>query len=202
MSKLQTSYRHEPQTNMTRVRSGFQFRDNGLGFSPITLIVHWIVAAVLLSILAIEVVRFFSPSVETTRVLNLLGAVLFPISIYRFWARVTSYHPLPLGTPNPVELIISRSVALGLALAMALLPLAAWLTKSADGEPIELPGRLFIPSLIPQNHEAAQIFGILFDIGATAFLLGFALHIFGACKNHFVLKNDTLKRMLGKHVEL
>jgi cytochrome b561 len=187
---------------MSRMRSGFQLRDSGLGFSLITVIVHWIVAAVLLSILAIEVVRFFSPSVETTRVLNLLGAVLFPISIYRFWARVNSYHPLPLGTPNPVEVIISRSVAVGLALAMALLPLAAWLTKSAAGELIELPGGLVIPSLIPQNHEAAQTFGILFNIGATAFLLGLALHIFGACKNHFMLKNDTLKRMLGKHVEL
>ncbi|WP_423907539.1 cytochrome b [Caballeronia sp.] len=187
---------------MTRVQSGFQLRDNGLGFSLITIIVHWIVAAVLLSIIAIEVVRFFSPGVEMTRVLNVLGAVLFPISIYRFWARVTSYHPLPLGTPNPVELIVSRSVALGLALGLALLPLAAWLAKSAAREPIELPGGLFIPSLIAQNHEAAQIFGILFKIGATAFLLGLALHIFGACKNHFMLKNDTLKRMLGKHVEL
>ena len=33
-------------------------------------------------------------------------------------------------------------------------------------------------------------------------VLGLALHIFGACKNHFVLKNDALKRMLGKRVEL
>jgi cytochrome b561 len=101
-----------------------------------------------------------------------------------------------------VEVIISRSVAVGLALAMALLPLAAWLTKSAAGEPVVLPGGLIIPALIAQNREAAQVFGILFKIGATPFLFGLVLHIFGACKNHFVLKNDTLKRMLGKHVEL
>ena len=43
---------------------------------------------------------------------------------------------------------------------------------------------------------------VLFKIGATAFLAGLALHMFGAFKNHFLLKNDALKRMLGKHVEL
>lgn len=202
MSKLQTSYTQEAQTSPPRVQRGFRLRDSGLGFSPITIVVHWIVAAIVLSIIAVEIMRSFAPGSELTRVLNLLGVVLFPVSIYRVWARVTSYHPLPVGTPNPVEVIISRSVALGLALAMALLPLAAWLTKSAGGEPIVLPGGLIVPSLIPKNHEAAQIFGILFKIGATLFLLGLVLHIFGACKNHFLLKNDALKRMLGKHVEL
>jgi cytochrome b561 len=52
------------------------------------------------------------------------------------------------------------------------------------------------------NHQVAQIVEVLFWIGATPFLLGLVLHIFGACKNHFLLKNDALKRMLGKHVEL
>lgn len=202
MSKLQKSSTQEPQTGMPRMKSGFRLRDSGLGFSPVTIVIHWIVAVIVLSIIAIEIVRSLAPGSELTRVLNLLGAVLFPISIYRFWARVTSYHPLPVGTPNPVEVIISRSVAVGLALAMALLPLAAWLTKSAAGEPVVLPGGLIIPALIAQNREAAQVFGILFKIGATPFLFGLVLHIFGACKNHFLLKNDALKRILGKHVEL
>jgi superoxide oxidase len=52
------------------------------------------------------------------------------------------------------------------------------------------------------NAQAAQVFEVLFRIGAAPFVLGLALHIFGACKNHFVLKNDALKRMLGKRVEL
>ncbi|TFW34285.1 cytochrome B, partial [Pseudomonas fluorescens] len=47
-----------------------------------------------------------------------------------------------------------------------------------------------------------EVVDVLFNIGASAFLAGLALHVFGAVKNHFLLKNDTLKRMLGKHVEL
>jgi superoxide oxidase len=183
-------------------KTGFQLRDNGLGFSPITIVLHWVVALLVLAIIAIEVILYVTPDHELDKVLNLLGALLFPISAYRFWARVTSYHPLPVGTPNPVEVIVSRSVATALALAMVLLPIAAWLAKSAAGLPVDLPGGLHIPAPISPDHQAARIFEVLFRIGATPFVLGLALHIFGACKNHFVLKNDALKRMLGKRVEL
>lgn len=183
-----------------------QLRDNGLGFSPITLVMHWFVAALLFAIvglgIAIPQIGDEARRVDLGQVQNLLGTVLFVVSIYRFWARVTSYHPLPVGTPNPMEVIISRSVAVALALAMVLLPIAVWLYRSAAGVPIDLPGGFSIPVLVGPNESVKNVVGVLFNIGATAFLAGLGLHIFGACKNHFVLKNDAVKRMLGKHVEL
>jgi superoxide oxidase len=183
-----------------------QLRDNGLGFSPITIALHWIVAVLLFSIIGIGVVLLGTgdgaQSMELVRTQNLLGTALFAISVYRFWARITSYHPLPVGTPNPIEVIVSRSVAVGLALAMVLLPVAVWLSRSAAGVAVELPGGLTIPALIEPNASVQRVVNVLFDIGATAFLLGLALHLFGALKNHFALRNDALKRMLGKHVEL
>jgi superoxide oxidase len=183
-----------------------QLRDNGLRFSPITIALHWIVAALLFSILGlgavIAQVSNDSTRTELAQVQNLLGTALFLVSIYRFWARITSYHPLPVGTPNPVEVIASRSVATALALAMVLLPIAVWLSRSAAGEAIGLPGGFALPTLIEPNAQLKYAVDILFNIGATAFLAGLALHIFGAFKNHFVLKNAALQRMLGKHVEL
>mgnify|MGYP001317293355 CR=1 FL=1 len=182
-----------------------QLRDNGLRFSPITLVLHWIVAALLFSIIGLGIAIALVGEVqkpEWTRVQNLLGTILFFVSIYRFWARVTSHHPLPIGTPNPVEVIVSRSVAAGLALALVLLPIAAWLARSAAGEIVSLPGGWVIPAPSEPSAQAQRVFEYLFNLGATAFLAGLALHIFGALKNHLVLKNDALNRMLGKQVEL
>ncbi|MFM0336265.1 cytochrome b [Paraburkholderia fungorum] len=183
-----------------------QLRDNGLGFSPITIALHWLVAALLFSIIGLDIALSQAAGEvqreALMRVQNLLGAVLCVISIYRFWARITSYHPLPVGTPNPIEVIVSRSVAVSLALAMVLLPIAAWLSKSAAGDVIALPGGFAIPALIEPNAQVKRVVDFLFNVGATAFLLGLALHMFGALKNHFVLRNDALKRMAGKHVEL
>ena len=183
-----------------------QVRDNGLRFSPITIALHWLVAVLLFSIVGLGIA--ISQTVDAaqrlglTQLQNLLGAVLFLVSLYRFWARITSYHPLPVGTPNPVEVIVSRSIAVGLALAMVLLPVAAWLSRSAAGEVTGLPGGIVIPALIDPNVQVQRVIDVLFNIGATAFAAGLALHIFGALKNHLVLKNDALKRMSGKHVEL
>jgi superoxide oxidase len=186
----------------TRPRSPFRLRDTGLGFSRVTIALHWTVAALMLAIIGLEISLSIAYSAERASALNLLGTVLFPISVYRLWARITSVYPLPVGAPNPVEVIVSRSVAVALALAMVLLPIAAWLYKSAAGESIALPGGLFVPALMSPHAQVASIVHVLFRIGAIAFLCGLALHMFGACKNHFALKNEALKRMLGKHVEL
>ena len=183
-----------------------QLRDNGLRFSPITVALHWIVVFSLLSILCLQGFIAHAPDqaarTEFARLQNLIGLVLFLVSIYRFWARITAYHPLPVGTPNPIEVIISRSVAVALALAMVLLPIAVWASRSTAGEATDLPWGFSIPALLPASQTLKQIVDVLFDIGASLFLAGLALHSFGAVKNHFLLKNDTLKRMLGKHVEL
>jgi cytochrome b561 len=168
-----------------------QLRDNGLRFSPITIVLHWLVAALLFSILGLGVAIAQSPGEAwLVQLQNLLGTLLFLISIYRFWARVTSFHPLPVGSPNPVEVIVARSVATALALAMVLLPVAVWLSRAAAGVAVELPGGLALPTLISPNEQV------------TAFLAGLVLHLFGAFKNHFVLKNLALRRILGKQVEL
>jgi superoxide oxidase len=183
-----------------------QLRDNGLRFSPVTIALHWVVAILLFTIIGMAIVIPVAADeaqrMSLMRWQNLFGAVLFFVSIYRFWARVTSFHPLPVGAPNPIEVIVSRSVAAALALAMVLLPFAVWLVRSAAGEIIALPGGITIPALIGPNVQVLHVVDVLFKVGATAFLLGLALHMFGALKNHFVLKNDAVKRMLGKHVEL
>jgi cytochrome b561 len=131
-----------------------------------------------------------------------LGMTILAVSIYRLWARLSSWHPLPIGSPNPIEVIIGRSVAVALALATVLLPLDGWLAVSAAGKVVTLPGGIAMPPLVAPNADVEHVAKLLHKIGAYAFLAGLALHIFGAVKHHFILKNDTLKRMLGKHVEL
>jgi cytochrome b561 len=183
-----------------------QLRDNGLRFSPVTVVLHWVVTFALLGIFGLQLAIGHASGealrTELGQVQNLLGLLLFLVSIYRFWARITAYHPLPVGTPNPIEVIISRSVAVALALAMVLLPVAVWASRAAAGEGVALPGGWSIPTLLPVNAVLKDVVDLLFNIGASAFLAGLALHVFGAVKNHFLLKNNTLKRMLGKHVEL
>ncbi|WP_372052928.1 cytochrome b/b6 domain-containing protein (plasmid) [Tistrella mobilis] len=183
-----------------------QWRDNGLGFSPVTIVLHWMVAALLVAMLGLEIAMAAAPGAAAhtglAEVQNLLGLVLFLVSIYRFYARITSFHPLPVGRPNPVEVIIGRSVAAALALAMVLLPAAVWLSRAAGGEAVSLPGGHALPRLIDPAPGLKALVDTLFAIGGAAFLAGLALHLFGAWKHHVVLKTPAVQRMLGRHVEL
>ncbi|WP_449221206.1 cytochrome b [Tistrella mobilis] len=183
-----------------------QWRDNGLGFSPVTIVLHWMVAALLVAMLGLEIAMAAAPDrvadTGLAEVQNLLGLVLFLVSIYRFYARITSFHPLPVGRPNPVEVIVGRSVAAALALAMVLLPAAVWLSRAAGGAAVVLPGGHALPRLIDPAPGLKALVDTLFVIGGTAFLAGLALHLFGAWKHHVVLKTPAVQRMLGRHVEL
>jgi len=183
-----------------------QMKDTGLRFSPITIGLHWLIAAAVVAMvwlgLSAAQLEAGAAKAELIRMHSTLGTMLFVVATYRFWARVSSYHPLPVGTPNPIEVMVSRSVAVALALAPVLLPIDGWLFMSAAGDSVRLPGGVALPAVIAPNAGVAHVALLLHKIGAYAFLAGLALHIFGAMKNHFVLKNDTLKRMLGKQVEL
>ncbi|SDC69548.1 cytochrome b561 [Cupriavidus sp. YR651] len=182
-----------------------KLRDTGLGFSPITILIHWIVAGLAAWMIWSGLSATYGDAGGKAGMVylhSIAGVVIFIISTYRLWARLSSYHPLPIGSPNPIEVMVSRSVAVGLALAPVLLPLDGWLMMSAAGKAITLPGGIVLPALIRPNVEVEQVARLLHKIGAYAFMAGLALHIFGAVKHHFVLKNDTVRRMLGKRVEL
>lgn len=181
-----------------------QIRDTGLKFSPITIVLHWVSLLGLIALLVLELAINDVPetSMKLVEFQNFIGLLVFLVATYRLRARIKNYHPLPVGTPNPIEVIISRSVAFALVLATVLLPIAIWGSRAADGVPVFLPGGLALPMVFSPNPTLKLVVDILFNIGSTAFLAGLALHMFGACKNHFILKNDALKRMLGKQVEL
>ncbi len=183
-----------------------QMKDTGLRFSPITIVLHWLIAATVAFMvwlgLSAGQLEAGAGKAELIGLHSTLGTLLFVVASYRLWARLTSWHPLPVGSPNPIEVMISRSVAVALALAPVLLPLDGWLAMSAAGDVVRLPGGIALPALMAPNADVEYVAKLLHKIGAYAFLAGLALHIFGAMKNHFVLRNDTLKRMLGKQVEL
>ena len=183
-----------------------QAKDNGLGFSPITIVLHWLAAFVVVSLMLLQLVISSAsdalPVAELEQLRNTFGLLLVIVSCYRLWARLSSFHPLPVGTPNPVQLLVGRSVAVALTLACVLLPIAAWLSMSAGGDTVELIGGWRLAAPLAKDDGVKKVFDVLFAIGITPFLAGLALHVFAACKSHFVLKNDSLRRMLGKHVEL
>src|SRR5690606_22701641 len=92
--------------------------------------------------------------------------------------------------------LVEIVVILGTCAFLFLMPLGGWLLLSAEGDPIPFWG-LQLPSapIAPSETLADQI-KALHETGGTIgyFLIG--LHAVAALYHHYVVRDDTLKRML------
>ena len=183
-----------------------QLRDTGLGFGIVTIVLHWIGAMLIVAVLSLGLTAGrMDGGADKLRLLALhgsMGLIIFVLSAYRLGARARFHHPLPVGTASPIEMILGRSVALGLLVATLLLPVAGWIAMSAAGAGVTFFDVVALPAALGRDRDVETVAKLLHRLGAYAFMTGLALHIFGALKHHFVLRDDTLKRMLGKQVEL
>ncbi|MDD5334995.1 MAG: cytochrome b/b6 domain-containing protein [Rhodoferax sp.] len=183
-----------------------QLHDTGLRFSPLTLFLHWAVAAAVLALLGLGLAAArLEPGPAKLALLGWHGSIglsVLLLSLYRLWARLRFHHPLPVGAVSPIELIVSRSLAIALIAATLVLPLLGWTALSAAGTQLRLFGGVALTPLVDPAPGLAGVARLLHSLGAYAFAAALALHVYGALRHHIVNKDDTLRRMLGKQVEL
>ncbi len=76
------------------------------------------------------------------------------------------------------------------------MPLTGWIMSSARGFPVSWFSLYQLPDLVPKSRDTLRRYGDDSRGAGVALALTVALHIAGALKHHFVLKDDTLRRML------
>lgn len=107
--------------------------------------------------------------------------------------------PVPAITPVPAKWQQTGAGLMKIALYVFMLamPVMGWLLLSAEGTPVTFFG-LQLPALVNANEGLAETIEELHEAGATAgyFLVG--LHAAAALYHHYLVRDDTLRRMLPK----
>ena len=181
-----------------------RIKDSGLGFGLVTILNHWIGAIIILGFFACNLSALALEGEEQTARLAFtanLGFLWFCHSCFRIFWRLKSYYPMPLGPTSPAQVLISRSVAFAMLLAGVFLPLVFLAQLSAQNIVVQVGGLPF-HLILPIPEAATFILALLFWLGMAALGAGFLLHLYGAFSHHFLQKDDTLPRLLGKHVEM
>ncbi len=179
-----------------------QIRDTGLGFGIVTIALHWAGAALILGYLALYFLAAATGEAGPAAIRASLGITVLAVFAFRLFWRLRHYHPLPLGAVSPIGVMAARGLALGLLLAGVVLPPVEWIMIWSAGGAVGFFDLFSLPALVGPNAAVARVAGFLYRVGVYALSVGIALHILAALKHQFVLRDDTLKRMLGKHVEL
>ena len=162
-------------------------------------VIHWIMAALILSMIGLGLMMVDSLAVWRAtglRLHKLGGLLVLTLVMMRLALRFTyRAPPLPEHVPLLQQRIASAShVALyGL---MFVVPLVGLLMQNAAGVPVMLPLGTIIPPILSEDLPSYGLLRLAHGVLALALLGLIALHVAGALHHAWVRRDGLLDRML------
>jgi cytochrome b561 len=174
------------------------------GYGAVAIALHWLLAVLLCVLMALGwfMVALPDAGFDTRKVMLILyhkeiGLAAFVGGLARLaWRLANPLPSLPAGTGYGQE-VAARFVHLAFYGLMVALPVSGWLMSSAAAIPVSWFGYFDLPDVVAPNEA---LFRRLIDVHrwlgwALAALL--CLHAGAALVHHFVLRDDTLRKMLA-----
>ncbi len=167
-------------------------------FALLSRILHWLMAALLLSMLFIGVTMVASLS-DYHKLITIhrpLGILILVLAAIRLATRMlTSLPPFPPAMPQVERKVATASEVLLYVFFFAL-PLVGWGMLSAGHYPIVMFGTVHLPPILPARPGLYAILRETHTVFAYLLFLAFLAH-FGAILFHtLVLRDGLLNRML------
>lgn len=164
---------------------------------------HWLVAALIASQFAIGwSMPHIGRNTRPGTLINLhfsVGMVILLLVIVRLAWRLT--HPVPPVTTNvPLwQQRTARVVHLLFYVLLLAIPVLGWMSASGRNFPVALFGVIQFPQLLPAKHPWTGTLGDIHTLLSNYVLLGaVALHGLAALYHHFIVRDETLRRMLPR----
>ncbi len=174
-------------------------KDTNAGYSWLTIALHWIVAAGMITLFVIGV-SADEAATEEREVELLMLHVSIAMSLYViFWARIiwrlANVRPA-LAPQAPLLQWLAYWVPLVLLAALAVQLVSGPITVLSTGNPIQVFGVTVVPAIMDRSetvHEIAETFHVA---GATVILVAFGLHVLGVLKHLLINRDGTFRKML------
>lgn len=159
---------------------------------------HWLIGLGMIAVLILGLVMDDEPNNILFNAHVSFGLLLLAFSIPRLIARLTSGMPSPVTERSRFEAIAAKIVMYSLLALTVILPLSGIAVSIGQGYGLDFFG---LPLISPGN-EMAQLEDLAEGIhelaGETILPLLLLLHVSATMLHHFVHKDATLLRMLGR----
>lgn len=173
-------------------------------FSLVSMALHWVMVLLIAAVYACILLRENYPKGSDLREglktwHFMLGLSVLALVIVRLGARLMSAKP-PITPALPAwQMLFAKAVHIALYAFMLAMPIAGWIILSASGKVIPFFGLEF-PALVGQSKDLAeQVQEVHETVGTIGYFL-IGLHAIAALFHHYVVKDDTLRRMMpGGH---
>ncbi|MDP3776217.1 cytochrome b [Methylotenera sp.] len=179
------------------------WKNSNTHYGSVSIILHWLMALVFIGVYAcIELRELYPKGSDPREALKvwhfMLGLSILLLVAVRLYFKVTSPTPLISPQPKQWQMISAKLGHLALYALMIGMPVLGWFILSAAGKPIPFFG-LELPALVAKNKELASSLKELHEtIGVLGYYL-IGIHAIAALFHHYILKDNTLTRMLPRH---
>jgi cytochrome b561 len=162
-------------------------------FTVLSRLLHWMMAAMILTMLCIGVAMVASLASyhALVSIHRPLGIAILILVVVRFVNRLLSRLPPFPATMSRAERRAATASELMMYGLMFILPLVGWGMLSAARYPIVLYGSLHLPFILPHNMTLYEMLRKAHTILAYLFFLMFLAH-FGAILFHTLIVRDGL----------
>lgn len=173
-------------------------------YGGVAIVLHWAMAALIAALVVLGIYMVALPDVGFDRrkitlilIHKEMGLVVLAVGLLRvLWREVNPLPSLATSTPEwqQVAAIFVHLCFYALILAQ---PIIGWLMSSAAGIPVDVLGILTLPDLVPRSEPLFAALRRLHDVLGYAMAVLISLHAAAALRHHFLLRDDTLRKMLG-----
>lgn len=169
-------------------------------WGSLSQLLHWLIVALIAVQATLGLTGLLLPlGLQKLAVLarhKSIGLTILGLAVLRLlWRWLNPTPPLPSNL-KPHERFLAHSTHAALYVLLFAIPLTGWMMSSARGFPVSWFNLFQLPDLVAKDETLYHALVMTHAALAIALAVTVALHVAGALKHHFVLKDDTLRRML------
>lgn len=168
----------------------------------ISIVLHWSMALAFITMYfvgdwMVELDYYDSWYHRAPQLHKSVGILLVTLMIFRFvWNKLQS-RPQELGD-NRLMIRLAWLGHQGFYLFVISLFISGYLISTAKGKGIDVFNWFQIPALLAESKDRGDLAGDIHELLANLFILMAMGHALAALYHHFIVKDNTLKRMFGK----
>lgn len=179
-------------------------------FSKITVSLHWVVALLMIALLAVGIYMTENEDYSLYNIHKSFGVVVLVLALARVVWRIKNGWPQAAGHYKAYEHTLAHIVHWTLILGTVIMPVSGVIFSSMGGHHVPLFGIDLIPAVhdpanpadvLPRNAALSELAGEVHEVVGYLLIACIVLHIIGALKHHIIDKDGTLLRMKGKRID-
>lgn len=178
-------------------------RNTSTHYGSVSIAIHWLVALAVFGLFGlgywmVDLTYYHDWYKKAPDIHRSIGMLLLAVMVFRVVWKLANRTPAAPAGHKRWEVISAHAAHSLLYLLIFVAMISGYLVSTAGGSGISVFGWFDVPSVTGQVKRMEETAGTVHYWSTWAIVVLAALHAAGALKHHFIDRDNTLRRMLGK----